>query len=127
MSTRRFPKAPCKECPFRRTAPPGWLGGGEIGRAADYLAEAHSDRDIACHVSVRAADRAPLRKFAHSCVGLAIYRNNVHKLPRDGNARAAVMRTAPDPVTVFAKPAEFMERHDTDLNRRMMVDLRGVR
>lgn len=119
-------KAPCNECPFRKVAPPGWLGGGEDGLASKYLAVAHSDTNLACHKSPGyAADKASEMR---PCAGLALYRRNVCKSPRDPwAARAKKMVGDEHRTEVFATPAEFMARHDTELNRSMMSDMHRER
>lgn len=106
--------APCKECPFRRTSPRGWLGGTEIGLATEYVQEAHSDRDINCHMV-----------HERSCSGLAIYRQHVCKQPRGGSALVAVQAVAEDRETVFASPKEFLEHHDTPVNRSHVEKIRS--
>lgn len=85
-------KKPCSDCPMRRDALPGWLGGST---PESYVQLCHSDAVVDCHV--HAGSR---------CAGLAIYRNNVckrqpeeHKLPEDHTA-------------VFSTPKEFLDHHN---------------
>lgn len=99
-------RKPCPECPFRRAALGGWLGGTEI---PDYIRAAHSDIDVACHTSPGYQDG--IADNLRSCKGLAIYRCNVGKLPRGGSAAKAVRESARDTETVFASPMEFMQHH----------------
>ena len=118
MPTTGLPvkKAPCKECPFRKDAIPGWLGGEEDQLASDYLRLAHSDENVVCHTSVGYAEHnvATLRP----CAGLAIYRNNVCKKSRDPQAAEAQEFVGKEhKADVFASPKEFLDRHDTPLNR----------
>lgn len=89
-------KKPCHDCPWRRVALPGWLGGAE---PTDWIADAHGEARIACHTVV--GDPQP------QCVGAAIYRANNHKLPRD----RTILRAEANHDTVFSSPGEFMEHH----------------
>lgn len=83
--------SPCSDCPLRRDALHGWLGGYT---PEEYARLCHSDEVVECHV--HAGSR---------CAGLAIYRRNVakwqpreHELPKD-------------PDTVFSTRAEFLDHH----------------
>ena len=89
-ATKQLTKA-CSDCPLRRDALPGWLGGSS---AEEYARLCHSDAVVECHV--HAGSR---------CAGLAIYRRNTckwqpeeHKLPADTEA-------------IFSNIVEFVEHH----------------
>ena len=89
-ATKQLTKA-CSDCPLRRDALNGWLGGSTPEK---YARLCHSDAVVECHV--HAGSR---------CAGLAIYRNNVskwqpfeHRLPKDHE-------------TIFSTPMEFIEHH----------------
>lgn len=86
-------RTPCSDCPWSRQALNGWLGGATIDQ---WVRTAHSDANVPCH-ALRGAQ----------CAGIAIYRANVLKTPRD----PAVLRLPKDPVKVFATPFEFIEHH----------------
>lgn len=68
------PTSPCSDCPFRRDALPGWLGGGTVD---EWVELAHGEGVSECHTLV-----GPGSEKYH-CAGLAIYRANVCKSPRD--------------------------------------------
>lgn len=85
---------PCPECPWRRKAPPGWLGAKLPPE--DWVAAAHSDVRIPCHLDLN-----------KQCAGAAIFRDNVCKLPRD----PAVIVLPSDTVKVFATGNEFIAHH----------------
>ena len=87
------PDKPCHDCPWRRKALQGWLG---LGTPSEWIQTAHSDEKIACH-----ALKGP------QCAGLAIYRANVCKTPRD----KSVLRLPADRENIFASSAEFLEHH----------------
>lgn len=72
----------------------------------------HSDVPIACHKTITADGEETT--YSHQCAGAAIYRANVHKLPRD----PAVVTMPADRTTVFATDREFLDHHD--LSSRMM-------
>jgi hypothetical protein len=84
---------PCSDCPFARTALNGWLGGLPIDV---WVQRAHGDASEPCHVIDN-----------QQCAGLAIYRANVAKKPRDP---AALVLPA-DRAKVFATPMEFQAHH----------------
>lgn len=88
---------PCIDCPWERSAIPGWLGGGSV---EEWLECAHSDELVDCHALTGA-----------QCAGIAIYRANVAKVPRT----AAVLRLPANPKTVFAIPDEFRSHHERKL------------
>jgi hypothetical protein len=88
-------KKPCSDCPLRRDALNGWLGGAT---PHEYLELCHSDEVVECHV--HAGSR---------CAGLAIYRSNTCK------NQPADHKLAPDRETVFSGPAEFISHHTLKL------------
>jgi len=84
---------PCSDCPWARTSLNGWLGGATDDQ---WLRTAHSDQKVPCHT---------LRGV--QCAGLAIYRANVAKTPRD----PSVLVLPKDHSAVFSTPMEFVEHH----------------
>lgn len=86
--------SPCSDCPMRRDSLNGWLGGST---PEQYVQLAHSDERVDCHV--HAGSR---------CAGMAIYRRNVCKWqpPED--------KLPQDKETVFARPEEFVEHHNSE-------------
>lgn len=101
-------KTPCNECPWRRDATPGHLGPHD---AQTWALGAHGESAIACHSSIKDGhgrgeaewDDPGLRQ----CKGAAIFRANIHKLPRD----PAIAVGPKDTTTVFANNAEFITHH----------------
>jgi len=91
-------RQPCSDCPFARVALPGWLGSVS---AEEWIQLAHGEGTAECHAILE-----------QDCAGLAIYRANVCKSPRDPNA----LRLPPDTVKVFARPQEFLDHHKKKLN-----------
>jgi hypothetical protein len=92
---------PCRECPWRRKAAPGWLG---PHTAEEWASMAHGEGFIACHLTIKDEnDPAAMTQ----CSGSAIFRGNVCKLPRSGAATLPSDRT-----TVFSSNAEFVAHHD---------------
>lgn len=84
---------PCKECPWRRKACPGWLG-SDYSRDK-WLHVAHGDDAVECHKSSK-----------HDCAGMAIFRANVYKRPREG------LILPKDHALVFSNDAEFKAHHE---------------
>ena len=77
---------------------PGWLG--EQYSPEEFRAIAHSDMKFPCH---RTIGRTPELQ----CAGLAIYRANVIKTPRD----RTVLRLSQNKELVFATGDEFATHH----------------
>lgn len=100
---------PCDECPWRRASTPGYVGPHNAQTWRDAI---HGDAPIACHKTITADGETTT--WTHQCAGAAIYRSNVHKLPRDPD----VVTLPPDRDLVFARDGEFLEHHD--LRPRMM-------
>lgn len=84
---------PCGDCPFARTAIPGWLGSGDV---ASWIRDVHGEVQINCHT-----------RIGPQCAGAAIYRANVCKLPHS----RALLVLPPDRVRVFASPPQFQAHH----------------
>lgn len=101
-------KTPCHDCPWRRTAVPGWLGPYS---PAEWLAMAHGEAQAECHTTTS----------AHQCAGFAVYRANVCKTPRDPEAFS---RPA-DHAKVFSTPVEFEEHHDKSWNRARVIPIKS--
>lgn len=95
----RQPTVPCSDCPFRVDALPGWLGGSST---QDFVEIALSDVPYTCHALLRV-----------QCAGLAIFRANICKLPRD----RSVLKLAANKKTVFASVNAFHAYHQTDYRR----------
>lgn len=93
VRTRKQHTAPCSDCPWRRDALPGWLGGFT---AQSWVATAHGDMVVKCHTTI-----------GPQCVGAAIYRANVCKVSRDDRA----LRLPADRDRVFSTPTEFLDHH----------------
>jgi hypothetical protein len=83
---------PCSDCPWARTALPGWLGGDSVDA---WLFTAHHDHVVPCHTLKGA-----------QCAGIAIYRRNVCK-----EARPPMLKLERDLIKVFASPVEFRTHH----------------
>lgn len=92
------PTSPCSDCPFRRDALPGWLGNGTV---EEWVLLAHGEGVSECHAMV-----AP-NGSNYQCAGLAVYRANVCKSPRDPKA----FRLPPNRETVFSF-GEFKKHHE---------------
>ena len=114
----RVPMKPCKpvlciECPLRRDAAPGYLGGYTPEM---YLDAMHSPASIACHMSPGFQDRDVSRQ--HHCTGVAAYRANVGHIaqvggvPTHAHLSTQIAGQAPDvPENVFSSPEEFVSYH----------------
>lgn len=91
-ATKQLEKA-CSDCPLRRDALEGWLGGAT---PEEYARLCHSDEVVSCHV--HAGSR---------CAGLAIYRKNVAKWQPQEHALPA------DRENIFSTPMEFIAHHSS--------------
>jgi hypothetical protein len=101
LPTRR----PCVECPLRRDAKPGHLGGYTAEQYVDVL---HGIADIACHLSPGFPHN---RAEQRSCTGVAMYRANLRVWPLADNALAAVDHVGRDRAAVFDDPLAFIRHH----------------
>lgn len=109
----RLPPAvakPCNDCPWRRLAAPGWLGPMS---PQEWVATAHSDNPIACHLTIRRETWTD--PAVRQCAGAAIFRQNVAKSPRV--ADDAAHSFCPDVATVFATDTEFVDHHEPNYRR----------
>lgn len=93
---------PCKECPFRRVAAPGWLGGGTVDEWMSDLT--FGDCAFVCHMAEAKGKR-------HFCAGSMIHFRNNLKTPRDPAFADMVMRFAKDTERVFMWAHEFQQHH----------------
>jgi hypothetical protein len=96
--TKKQHTSPCSDCPFRRDSIPGWLGTLSV---EDWVQLAHGEGAADCHTT-----KQPGGKGGWACAGLAIYRANICKSPRDAKA----MRLKPDTKLVFSF-GEFRKHH----------------
>ncbi len=87
-------KIPCGDCPFRRVSAPGWLGEYE---PQDLLEYAHGEVKYDCHT-----------KTGSQCAGMAIYRGNMCKSPRD----KSILALPANRSVVFSTPKEFINHHE---------------
>ena len=92
------PQKACSDCPWGREALNGWLGHLSID---EWIQSAHGETTVECH-----AQKGPNGPWA--CAGLALYRANVGKIPRNPNA----LRLPADRESVFANPMQFREHHE---------------
>ena len=94
---------PCRECPFRRAAAPGWLGGHD---AAYFVETALSDYGLACHLTIGFTDDGALRRCApRQCHGAARFAANHCKSPRHAP------RLPANKDEFFATRDEFRRHH----------------
>jgi hypothetical protein len=102
-------KQPCNQCPFRKVAPPGWLGG--MAPQA-FLELAQSEWKMPCHKAMQregmsyAESVEPLAKELAQCAGRAIFWRNQIKTPRTPD-----ILTLPKSDAVFQWPKDFRAHH----------------
>lgn len=97
-------QTPCNECPWRLSAPKGWLG----GHSAEFYADSVAMNDSpACHLSDHGPD-SPKTAF---CVGALACAANACIVPyhQEGarEARVAIGKRE----DVFSHPSKFYEHH----------------
>lgn len=95
---------PCKQCPWRRKAMPGWLAQFQPG----WFVWHATHEGVACHMTVK-HDGDPNASY---CVGALIACRNAHIVPKDGKAVDAVLTVQKDTVNVFATMEEFTAHHE---------------
>lgn len=77
---------------------PGWLG--EQFTPEEFRSMAHGEAQLPCHKTIG-------RKQELQCAGMAIYRANVVKRPRDPET----LMLPKDRINVFDNPDEFVAHH----------------
>lgn len=114
---KRQHKKPCGECPFRRVAPAGYLGGND---PAEFAIFSNRDSDLFCHVQVnkrRAAAKRDGKRVSigkedtAECAGRATMWANQLKTSRDDS----VMDVPQDKVAVFTHIGEFIKHHRIEI------------
>jgi hypothetical protein len=116
-------KQPCKECPFRENATPGWLG---PWTPEGILQQAHGEAGLGCHYHVnQLLKKEPemsdekLIASTHVCVGSLFNANNSFKCYRNPVLRAwqdALEKIKPRVRIMNWK--EFMDHHTGGLTWR---------
>jgi len=136
---------PCKECPFRKKAAPGYVGGH--GDAMEIYQLISRDRKFPCHMEVTAirdhietelgdpddplgigedaAHEEACRQAPH-CTGALIFMNNSAKLSRDPQIVKA-QRVAGTSDQVFQTAAEFLTYHQSQAFAEQQKTLQPVR
>lgn len=112
-------KTPCAQCPFRTTAPKGYLG---ASAAEDFLDMTLKDTEVPCHMAIDYnLDDWETEQFptADLCVGSLQFQTNWLKRPRPKKLADACDAVGPNPQ-IMKSPEEFMERHDNDMNRKLV-------
>lgn len=106
----------CRECPLRKDANRGALGGWT---PMMYLRGLFGPADIACHLSSGFKDGE--RERQKSCTGVAAFRANVsgweassgvHPLSHAKEAVDAIAGEAETRAECFSDPNEFLAHHD---------------
>lgn len=111
MSQNR--RKPCKECPFKLSARPGYTGDAT---PTEFLAATLLDAPMPCHMSIDYDDPEWKAKWfaqeaGRHCSGAATFFANMGKVSRDRDRP-----TRPrDHETVFTLPQEFADHHSAEL------------
>lgn len=96
----RTGKKACKECPFHKASPAGWLGPWKS--AQEILEQAFSEGGLACHMQLDTPD-PPV------CLGSLICANKSAKLYRDQELRRLQARAPGDSDILTAQG--FLAHH----------------
>lgn len=105
-------KAVCKECPFRKTSPGGYLGDASGDPHAFLNPVYHGPNRLPCHMQVDweenrgglTPEQAPL------CRGLVIMMKQGCKYPENAEVKRAIETVEKDPA-IFSWPHEFYNHH----------------
>jgi hypothetical protein len=98
-------RRPCDECPWRRKAPAGHLGGYD---PEEYVRSVQYDAPLACHKTFGPDGETDNLSF---CAGALIFMRNSCKMPRDPDIRFARSQVEEDTENVFQWPHEFTQHH----------------
>lgn len=102
-------KSPCRECPFRKTSIPGWLGPDS---PAEVIAQVHSEGGYGCHMLLEGRgdeDGVVPREEAEHCAGAMLHANLTHKQYRNKEMAEHQGRISKCKVKVMGW--EFLEHH----------------
>lgn len=103
-------KAPCAECPFRRTSIRGWLG---ADHPEHFLEMTLKGADMPCHMDIDYSDKewqTTQEPDAPMCVGALQFQNNWLSLSRNPEV-AEAQRAVGNNRNVFDTPEQFMIHH----------------
>ena len=101
----------CGDCPFRRDAARGWLGGAGGGIDGGYAAE----HFLAWAWTLEDAEARTCHTLpAMICRGLVVTMRNGAKIPRDPEFAALVRSVEPDRWRYLEGYAEFVEFHERE-------------
>lgn len=96
---------PCKECPFRRTSAPGYLG---ASNPMEFLETSETGQKMPCHMTIDYEDKFAVLQDqideSPHCVGRAMHFANRAKL---GSCVPNMYKNA----DVFNRPQEFLDHH----------------
>lgn len=103
----------CKECPFKRTSLPGYLGKASHDPELFLAPHWRGDLRLPCHMKVdwEAENAQALARVAPLCHGFLILCKNAAKLPYNSEIKNAVEATEPDRENFFAWAHEFVDHH----------------
>lgn len=101
---------PCKQCPFRRTSLPGWLGSDS---PEGFVRNVMREVPLPCHSTIDYRDREwhtkwVNRRIGKLCAGSIIFAANCAKKPRP---QSLIPVGKPDHELVFSTPQEFIAHH----------------
>lgn len=97
-------KAPCNECPWRTTAPAGWLG----GHTAEMYADAVAGNEVpACHQQ----DHGPRSSKTAMCAGALAVIANACIMPHKTKGCDAAAKEVGRRQDCFVHPAQFFTYH----------------
>jgi hypothetical protein len=109
---------PCKECPFRKRSPPGWLGPWE----AEELLMVAGRHDLACHMTVhRGEDHTPMPHH-QACAGAALHMNNKLQVAFHPSLVELQdkLKDSPEAKNVFKDTTEYLMHHAPEILRGKM-------
>lgn len=100
-------KTPCRECPFRVAALPGYVGNST---PLEFIQVSETGARMPCHMRVNyeSPDWKDQQKHAPQCAGHSIYMRNRCKVPRQG---APLVDVKEDREKVFTNPQGFLDHH----------------
>lgn len=108
---RPYTKAPCKQCPFRKTSMPGWLGAAPPEM---FIANIMGEQPSPCHLSIDYdkkdwAEKWEAGKIGKLCTGALIMAAHSAKQARNQRMLPVVPT---DTETVFKTPQDFLDHHN---------------
>lgn len=107
-------KKVCRECPFRRVSPAGFLGSASWDPRSFLGPHLLGSVHLPCHMTIdwRKPDAQEQAREKPMCRGFAIMCRNANIIPRGVVSPEILKAIDPDYESIFSNPHEFIAHHE---------------